>query len=261
MIVHKNDGTGEAWISFYGSEAVAYAWIRVEYHGSMDTDWRNSEWRLTDDGDPDPDSGLIPGESGDAALGLWHFTGSNAGFKVGVHVMPHEDRTCGRNFPVISSCADIVATTDANDVDFFPVFYDVTEYSCLEFSVEWPGTYSCVFSSCSPDGHFGRIVWPAGTVPVDDGEDWINFCCLAGQPGPIAIPGWGWICEPGPATIRIVPFTVSGLIRMLDCVGSGRSDEPVCSFAAGTGGALGEEPCGPSTAEPKSWGAIKAIFD
>ena len=256
-IVPKGDGTGDAWINFYGDLPCTFADLRVEYSGDF-IPRRYSAWLLTDDGDPDPDSGAIPGESGDRAHGAWA-AGGNRGFKVGVHVVPHAvRRTCSTGLPSLTSCSDIVATCYANDVDFFPVFYDLAEYRCVEYSVEWPGTYSCAFTGCAWN-NMGRIVWPAGTTPVEDRTDWITQCYDECQPGPVAIPGWGWIYEPGPATIRIVPNTGSGQIGMLDC--DYFVDQPICNFAAGIGGALGEQPCGPSVTEPKTWGAIKAIFE
>jgi hypothetical protein len=256
-VVPKDDGTGEAWINFYGDLPCTFADIRVEYNGVFEPRII-SGWHLTDDGNPDPDTGLIPGESGDGAYGAW-ITGGNIDCKVAVHVMPHADRGCGWNQPVITSCADIVAATEANDVDFFPVFYDLTEYHCLEYSVHWPGTYSCAFTPCD-FLHIGDIVWPVGTVPVEDQTDWIMHCFDGCQPGPTAVPGWGWIYEPGPATIRIAPTVGGGWIGVLDCADE-FVDEPICNFAAGIGGAPGEEPCGPSAAEPTSWGAIKAMFE
>jgi hypothetical protein len=255
-IVPKNDGTGEAWINFYGDLPCTFADFRVEYSG----DFRPrpySGWLLTDDGDPDPDTGAIPGEAGGGAYGGW-LQGGNLEVKVGVHVVPHEDRTCTRSFPTITTCSDIVATCAANDVDFFPVFYDLSEYHAVEYSVDWPGTYSCVFTACC-FSQFGTIRWPAGTVPAELAEDQITQAFEVCQPGPVLIPGWGWIYEPGPANIRVVPHSVTGVIGVLDC--GEIIDEPICSFAAGIGGAEGEQPCGPSVTEPSTWGAIKAMFD
>lgn len=255
-IVPKNDGTGQAWISIYGDEPCSGSDFRVEYSGPYSTR-SASHWHLTEDGDPDPDTGLIPGESGFGAHGVW-FTGGNAGVKVGVHVLPHERRTCISGQPSLTSCSDIVATCEANDVDFFPVFFDLSEYQCLEYSVEWPGTYSCIFTPCTSH-NIGRIVWPAGTVPEEEATDRISQCHDGCRTGPIAIPGWGWIYEPGPATIRIVPCPATGQIGVLDC--DQHIDQPICNFAAGIGGALGEQPCAPSVTEPKTWGAIKAMFE
>jgi hypothetical protein len=255
-IVPKNDGSGDAWINFYGDLPCTAADIRVEYSGDF-APKRYSVWLLTDDGDPDPGTGAIPGENGDDAYGAWPPC-ENLDVKVGVHVIPHEDRTCFRDFPAITSCSDIVATCAANDVDFFPVFYDLCEYKAVEYSVEWPGTYSCVFTACSYS-NFGTIRWPAGSVPSDLLLDHITQAYEHCQLGTAMIPGWGWIYEPGPATIRIVPNVESGRIGVLNCDQS--IDEPICNFAAGIGGATGEEPCGPSAAEPSTWGAIKAMFD
>ena len=257
-VVPKEDGSGDAWINFYGALPCTYADFRVEYSGDG-IPGRGSAWLLTDDGDPDPETGAIPGESGHSVYGAWLWSGSNPEFKVGVHVVPHAARrTCNTGLPALTSCSDIVATCSANDVDFFPVFFDLAEYHCMEYSVEWPGTYSCAFSPCTFHS-MGTIVWPAGTVPVDNLTDHITQCYEWCQPGPIAIPGWGWIYEPGPATIRIVPNSATGELAVLSCTGS--IEQPICNFAAGIGGAMGEQPCGPSASESATWGAIKAMFD
>jgi hypothetical protein len=85
-IVTKNDGSGDAWINFYGDMPCTAADIRVEYSGDFDPK-RYSVWLLTDDGDPDPDTGAIPGENGDDAYGAWPPC-ENLDVKVGVHVIP-----------------------------------------------------------------------------------------------------------------------------------------------------------------------------
>jgi hypothetical protein len=254
-VVGKGDGSGLGWISLYSNEPCTYAFFKVEYSGGLGV-LCNSAWVLTEDGDEDADTGVIPGEGGLDACGPWAGPGDPA-LKVAVHVLPHADRSCTRDFPVITTCSDIVSTCGANDVDFFPVFYGFQEYHCFEYSVEWPGSYSCIFTPCTYTS-LGDIVWPAGTVPEEDWTDRIWQCFEGCLENPIAIPGWGWVYEPGPAVIRIVGNSASHFITVSDC-----SEDlylPSCSFAAGIGGASGEEPCGPSSTEPKSWGSIKALF-
>jgi hypothetical protein len=68
-IVPKNDGTDEAWISFYGEDPCSYAFFKVEYSGEFHARAK-SDWLLTQDGDPDPNTGAIPGENGVGATAL-----------------------------------------------------------------------------------------------------------------------------------------------------------------------------------------------
>ena len=84
--------------------------------------------------------------------------------KVIVHVLPHTSRTCTKNFPTgISTCEDIITTEASTDCDCFPVFFNLTEYQGFDYSMTWPGTYSCVFTSCSVLT-IGGIQWPGQGV-------------------------------------------------------------------------------------------------
>jgi hypothetical protein len=216
-----------------------------------------SRWHLTEDGDRDAMTGIIIGEGGTGVPGPWNI-GVNTNCKVAVHVLPHEVRTCTEGFPEITDCADIVAACSAGDVDFFPVFFDLNSYAGFEYSVEWPGTYSCAFTSCS-GFTIGGIVWPANTVPYWDNSDYVAHAWENCQPGPIAIPGWGWIIESEPATITIVASTARGLLQVGSCDGSW--NVPVYSFSAGIGGGTGgQAPCGPAETESGTWGKVKSIF-
>jgi hypothetical protein len=179
--------------------------------------------------------------------------------KVAVHVEPHHDRTCNRDFPTITDCSDIVSATLTGDVDFFPVFYGFEQYLGMEYGVDWPGTYSCAFTHCSFSA-LGDIQWPAGSVPQGDWIDGITHGYAECVHSPIAIPGWGWIYEPGPATIRVVPHPIAHYIGV-DLCSDGLNGHVGCSFAAGIGGAEGEQPCGPSLTQPSTWGHIKALFE
>jgi hypothetical protein len=244
------------WLSFYGDSAVTDAVFGLTFTVKGDSA-SGLEWRLTADGDYDPTTGLIPGEGGFDAVVPRH-VGVNDYAKVAVHVLPHDDtRTCVRSFPDIQFCDDIVSTCQANDVDFFPVFYDLVEYSSIVYGVDWPGSYSCIFWSCSPLT-IGTIVWPAGSVPEGELTDEVHHGWTSCQPGPIAIPGWGWLYEDQPAEICIVPREAGGNISIADCIQG--PNPPICSFCGGFAGASGEDPCGPSAAREGTWGEIKAIF-
>jgi hypothetical protein len=173
--------------------------------------------------------------------------GANAGIgKVGVHVLPHASRTCAKNFPVITFCADIITTEPGPDVDAFPVFFDLVEYQGFDYGMTWPGMYTCAFTSCS-DLAIGTITHPG---------DGISHAWYACQPGPVAICGWGWIWDYG--IVCVVPHPTAGGINIGDC--SGFIDGPICIFCSGIGGYIGDDPCWPTATEQSTWGDIKGIF-
>lgn len=175
------------------------------------------------------------------------YAGANAGVgKVAVHVLDHESRTCTKNFPSIQGCGDIITTHEGPDVDAFPVFFDLVEYQGFDYSMVWPGTYSCAFTSCS-DLTIGGVVWPG------DGVSHAWYEC---QPGPVAIPGFGWIWDYG--MICIAPYPGTDQINIGDCTGA--LDAPICIFCAGIGGYQGDDPCEPTATEQSTWGSIKSMF-
>jgi hypothetical protein len=176
----------------------------------------------------------------------------NPGVKVAVHVEPHADRACGRNFPQINETVDIVSEVSDLDVDVFPVFFALTEYLGLEYGLSWPGDAACIFTSCS-DLEIGNI------VNSGDGISQTWFFC---RPGPIALPGWGWIAAEAAGQVCVVPHpTMSGL-SVLDCQEDGILDEPDEVFCAGIGGADGDWPFGaPAGTEATTWSKVKTIFD
>ena len=142
--------------------------------------------------------------------------GINEDGKVAVHVLAYDsNRACHRKFPEIYGCYDIVTTyAECGNIDFFPVFFNLVEYQGIEYAVEWPGTYSCVFGDCS-DGHLGGIRWSG---------DWITQIWTVCQTGGVAIPGWGWITVGDLGMVCVVPVEATGAISIADC--SGGSDCP-----------------------------------
>ncbi len=246
----------EYWLSFFGDSAVDGTEIRVRYTELGDAS--DSDWRLTSDGDIDPMTGVIQGEDDPPTLVPFR-RGVNRTAKVAVHVLPHNDTmTCVRHFPSLEGCQDIITTSSEHDVDFFPVFYDLVEYTSVEYSVTWPGTYSCVFTSCT-ESTVGTIRWPAGHGDPEQWEDSIWSVWIECQQGPVAIPGWGWLYEPNPSMICIVPHRISGAITLVDC--NAGPNWLQCNFCAGFAGAAGDAPCGASRTEDKTWSEIKAMFD
>ena len=182
----------------------------------------------------------------------------NEDIKVAVHVLPYDSgRACHRKFPVIGSCDQIVTTyAGCGNIDFFPVFFNLVDHQGLEYAVEWPGTYSCVFGDCS-DGHLGGIRWSG---------DWITQFWAECQPYGIAIPGWGWITVDSPGMVCVVPPSITGLIAVGPCdyaPDPDHLDYPYASYCAGVCGEIGHNPCLPKThaTVATTWGSIKNLFD
>jgi hypothetical protein len=177
--------------------------------------------------------------------------GNNPGAKVAVHVVAHfAKRNCTNSFPSINLCSDVVYALETGDADCFPVFFNLQEYRGVEYGLDWPGTYTCTFTSCS-DFAIGDIVNPG------DGIDQVWVDC---QPGHVAIPGWAWIYEPDSALVCVVVHPLTFEINVLDC--SDGLDEPADDpFCAGIAGAQGDDPCDyPVASDESTWGSIKSLF-
>jgi hypothetical protein len=182
------------------------------------------------------------------------FAGNNTNYKVAVHVLPRDcERNCAFDMPRIDDACDILPTYDGSgQFEFFPVFYDLAELYCLEYAVEWTGAYACAFTACSYT-HIGEIAWSG---------DWIAQCYDGCQPGPVVIPGWGWIEMNKPGRICVVPVVEhSGQIEVLDCTGQ-EIDNPAAVYCAGVRGAPGDDPCRGlvRATEPTTWSSVKALF-
>jgi uncharacterized repeat protein (TIGR01451 family) len=174
---------------------------------------------------------------------------NNNRVRVAIHVEPRGSRTCNMNMPAISECEDIETMVPGKDVDAFVVFYRLSEYQGLDYSLTWPGTYTCAFTSCS-DLTIGGISNPG------DGISHAWYVC---QYGPAVIPGWAWIQEPGPAQICPAPHPTAGGPNVGDCSGNVINLMP--RFCAGIGGAPGGDPCSyPTNVRPTTWGEIKSMF-
>ena len=157
------------------------------------------------------------------------FAGRNPSVKAAVHVLPHASRNCTKMFPSVGDCESIAYTEPSPNVDVFPVFFDLVEYQRLDYGLTWPGMNSCVFTSCS-DLTEGGIVWPG---------DGVSHAWETCQPGPIAMPGWGWIWDYG--MVCIIAHPQAGGPNIGDCQPA--NDIPILTFCAGIGGSTGEYPC------------------
>jgi hypothetical protein len=154
--------------------------------------------------------------------------------------------------PTISDCGDIQTTYEGDDLDFFPVFYNLVEYVTFTYGVSWPDAWGdCAFSVCS-DGSIGTI---------RTSGDGITHSYVECQPGPVGIPGWGWLYASSSGFICVIdhPLETGEYPGLSSC--NHEADFTTCSFCAGVNGAYGDDPCGPSATEPSSWSEIKAIFE
>ncbi|MGQ9811787.1 MAG: hypothetical protein ACUVQ7_10685 [bacterium] len=173
--------------------------------------------------------------------------GVNPNVKAGVHVLAHATRSCTKNFPVINACGNIITTYPAINVDFFPVFYEITEFTAVEYGVMWVGS-TCTFTSCSLL-NIGNIVNPGDGISHAWGECQYRYACL---------PGFGWIYSYG--FIEIIPHPEMGGPTLVDCRDPRGVNIPTCFIKAGTNGFRGDDPCQETPTEESTWGSIKAMF-
>ena len=158
--------------------------------------------------------------------------GHNTDGKVAVHVLPHQDRTCSKAFPVISYCGEIITTYEGcGDMDFFPVFFDLSDYTGMNYGMIWPGSGSCLFTSCS-DFKIGDILWSG------DGIAQVWSEC---QAEPVGIPGWGWINCDEAGEICVVEHPGNNMRSVADC--EYQEDQIDVVYCAGVCGAEGMDPC------------------
>jgi len=157
--------------------------------------------------------------------------GQNPDAKVALHVKAHNAKQTCQSLPAIVDSSEIVTTYGGSSVDFFPVFFNLTEYLGVQYGIGWPDwTYSCAFTSCS-DLVIGGIEWPG---------DGISHAWTDCQSAVVAIPGWGWVYADSAGLMCIVPHPESEVIQVLDC---GESlDGPIDNFCAGVYGAIGDSP-------------------
>jgi hypothetical protein len=183
--------------------------------------------------------------SGFASAGL------NPQVKAGVHILPHDpERWCYSNFAEINGPEDIVFTYEGcEEVDFFPVFFDLNECLCVQYAVVWPGYETCSFNPCS-FSHIGEIIEPG---------DWIVHCFEECRTGYAVIPGWGEVTMDEYGLVCLMPLPQTGTIDILDCHDA--IDHPVANFCAGVCGRVGEDPLQEDQATVSStWGSIKGLF-
>ena len=149
--------------------------------------------------------------------------GNNPDVKVGIHVLPHDpERGCFINFPVIDDPSDIFFTYDGcgEEVDFFPIFFDLTECKGVEYAVIWPGSQTCTFTICS-FSHIGQLV---------NSGDWITQIWRDCRYDYAVVPGWGEVTMDERGYVCLAEVSYTGRISILDC--DNGIDVPVakCTF-------------------------------
>ena len=183
------------------------------------------------------------------------YAGPNADAKVSLHVLPHDTRSCTKNFPAISSCSEIIVTEASSGVDVFPVFFDLAELGGCEYSLTWPGAYTCAFTSCS-DLTIGGIV---------DSGDGISHAWSTCQTEDFVITGWGWF-EFFVATRLCVakhPAPEIDGVQVGDCTPRPNTEldilPPDNYGCAGINGETGDDPC-ELAVSPATWSQIKSMY-
>jgi hypothetical protein len=182
------------------------------------------------------------------------FAGANRCGKVAIHLKPYPT-SCHRTFPVFTKCPDIhFFYTGCDNIDVLPVFFDLTEYTGLEFGMTWPvewGTMSWV--RCNGSAAIGNI------VNSGDGTRIVWSIC---QTTWAVAPGCGWVFASTPGLVCPVTNPATGLLGTIDCSSSpGPQQDPACEvYCGGACGETGNDPCVIHATEPNAWGSIKAIF-
>jgi uncharacterized repeat protein (TIGR01451 family) len=161
-------------------------------------------------------------------------TGVNANHKIALHVIPH-GTTC-ETLPSFASCGDIHSTyAGTGDIDVIPVFYDLTEYTVIEFGLTWPVGWGVMdFTRCAADLAIGDIVNPGDGIAAAWTQCHYGWSVAA---------GYGWLNATGPGRISLVP-NVTGDYGVVGCdVDQYVYDHPRGICNAGVGGTSGDDPC------------------
>ena len=172
--------------------------------------------------------------------------GGNLSYKIALHVVPHQARTCETNQPAITDCSAINTTYQGcSDFDVFPVFFDLVEAQRIEYAITWPQEWGeCVFTPCAGDIITGEIGSPGEGIA----HEWTE--CHQAQ---IVVTGYAWFSTtvtPGQLVPTVNPAT--GFLGVTDC--SGDRDFAIGLAASGVCGIPGENPCDYGcSSEPKTW--------
>jgi hypothetical protein len=180
--------------------------------------------------------------------------GNSPNAKLAIHVRLHNAKAgCG---VTITGCGDIVGTYAGDNIDVFPVFFDLNEYKGCSYSLDWPDwTYSAAFTNCA-DFVIGGIYWPGNTQYA--AHAWT--ACETG----VCVPAFLWLYADGPGQIcPLDPEPLDLRLSVLDCEEG--EDTPTHACCAGVNGMAGDDPCDCPPWEnptvPATWSAIKSLFE
>jgi len=174
--------------------------------------------------------------------------------KVAIHVQAHHaDQTC-ENLPALEGCGDFVTTySGCGDIDVFTVFFDFEGLRVTEWALDWPAEWGSGITTHCGLLSINDIIMPG---------DWISLAWGDCQPGPTKISAWTLLDANTPGRVDPIPRPVYGtlppFLGILDC--DFMEVDVICVFGAGVCGDFGDDPCGPSAAEPTTWGGIKNMF-
>ena len=174
---------------------------------------------------------------------------ANSDCKMALHVVRHSNMNCN-GLPRIETCLDIKHTYDAcDDVDVFPVVYDVYGITNVIVGLTWPDSWgSCAFTPCGFDLIISDIVRPG---------DWFSGVWTECQYVRSAVVGFGWLAPTSSGQICPVPDP-NGNLGVSDC--EFVEFDFAAVFCAGVCGREGQNPCGGGVSEDKTWGAIKSMY-
>ena len=162
--------------------------------------------------------------------------GDNPQHKIAAHIIPH-GAAC-KTLPAFATCADIQTTySGLGDIDVIPVFFDLNEVIAVEFGLDWPAEWGTMaYVRCAGDLPVGDIVNPG---------DGIATAWTTCQRVWSVAHGYGWLVATGPGRVSIVRDPPTGDYGVVDCSPEPGPylDYPALTFAAGVGGAAGEDPC------------------
>jgi hypothetical protein len=175
---------------------------------------------------------------------------SSSDCKIAIHVQPHANPSCNR-LPTLDGCLDIEHTyTGCEDVDVFPVVYDISGLTGIEVGITWPDSWgSCAFRPCG----FDLLIHGEITNPGDYLAGTWTECQYVNS----VVAGYGWLAPTSAG--RVCPFSSpTGFMGVTDC--GYTKHEASAVFCAGVCGAEGDNPCGGGISEDKTWGSIKSMY-
>lgn len=181
------------------------------------------------------------------------FCGANPNCKIAIHMKAHPT-SCTKNYPTFTTCSQILTTTALCEFDVMPVFYELNEYTLVEFGITWPlewGEDSWV--RCKGTIAIGGIMGPNSGTAIS----W-STC----QRSWSIAPGYLWMLATGPGVFSIVANPATGDCGVADCADSPGPyyDHAVATFSGGCCGSIGENPCTTTDVKPSTWGQIKSQF-